>query len=94
MATRIKMSELEQRILDRVFLSRDGFERVEDLLAAIGADRNQFVDALENLEGEGYLSVSSLGGSVVVASEDPIGLAVPDMHLRPSMILSHRVGHC
>jgi len=93
MATRIKLSEIEQSILDRVFLSPEGFERVEDLLAAIGVDRTQFVDALENLEGEGYLSVSSYGGSLVVASEDPVGILIRDAPAR-GMIYSQRVADC
>ena len=89
MATRIKLSNLERRILDRIFLSDDGFEPVENLLAAIGEDRNLFVDALESLEGAGYLSVANLGGSVVVACEDP--LAGP---LAGSFSHTNRIGHC
>ena len=93
MATRIKLTALEQRILDRVFLSRDGFEPVEDLLAAIGGDRNQFVDALETLEGHGYLSVANLDGSIVVASEDLVTQAVVGMD-RASFVCANRIGHC
>jgi hypothetical protein len=88
MATRIKLSDLERRILDRVVLSNDGFERIEELLAAIGGDRNQFVDALETLEGEGYVSVSNLGGDIVVACEDVLAL------VGSGTIYSGRVGHC
>lgn len=93
MATRIKMSQLERRILDRILLTGDGFEPVEDLLAALGADRNQFVDALETLEADGYLAVSSLGGSVVVAAMDPLAEICPPIG-NPALIYTHRVGHC
>ena len=93
MATRIKMSELEQRIIDRVFHAQDGYEPIEDLLAEIGAERGQFVDALENLEGSGYLSVSNLGGNVVVASQDPVAIAQAEAPHR-GLIYSNRVGQC
>ena len=92
-ATRIKLTDLEQQILDRVFLSSDGFAPVEDLLAATGADRNQFVDALESLEGEGYLSVANLGGSIVVASEDLLTQAADEVGAL-ALAYSNRVGHC
>lgn len=74
-ADRIGLSELERRILDRVFRSEDGCEPVEDLLAALGADRNQFVDALEVLEGAGLLSVESMHGQIVVSSENLLSTA-------------------
>ena len=72
MATRVRVTALERRILDLVYLSENGFERVEDLHQALGADQHDFVDALESLEGDGYLSVSNLGGSIVVAFENPL----------------------
>ena len=93
MATRIKLNELEQRILDRILLSGDGFEPVEDLLAAIGAERNQFVDALENLEGAGCLSVSNFGGSIVVGCDDPLRDAYEGI-ANSGLICASRVGHC
>ena len=93
MATRIKLNALEQRILDRILMSGDGFEPVEELLAAIGGDRNQFVDALESLEGSGCLSVSSLGGSIVVACDDPLREALEGVS-NAGLICASRVGHC
>jgi hypothetical protein len=93
MATRIKMSDIERRILDRVLLSPDGFERIEDLLAAIDTDRNQFVDALESLEGEGYLSVSNLGGSIIVACDDPLSAILANAK-SSSFAVTSRVGQC
>ena len=93
MATRVKMTALERRILDRVFLSANGFERVEDLHDAIGAEQTDFVDALETLEGDGYLSISNLGGAIVVAFDDPLAeaCAVP---AAPALGYASRVGHC
>ena len=90
MATRIKLSNMEQQILDRVFLSPDGFEPVEDLLSAIGGDRNLFVDALEMLEGAGYLAVANVGGSVIVACENP----VRNLAGSAPTLTTNRVGHC
>jgi hypothetical protein len=93
MASRIKLGDIERRILDRVLLSPDGFERIEDLLVAIDADRNQFVDALESLEGEGYLSVSNLGGSIIVACDDPWS-AILSSPQANRLAVTSRVGHC
>ena len=93
MATRIKLNDLERRILDRVLLAGEGYEPVEELLAEIGGDRNQFVDALENLEGEGCLQVSNLGGSIVVACEDPL-VRVLDGVPTSGLICANRIGHC
>lgn len=93
MANRIRLTDLERRILDRVLLSGDGYEDVEELLRAIGAERNQFVDALENLEGEGCLSVSSLGGAIVVACEDPLRKAYEGVPTK-GLICADRIGHC
>lgn len=93
MATRIKLNGLEQRILDRILLSGDGFEPVEELLAAVGAERNQFVDALENLEGSGCLSVANYGGNIVVACDDPLREAY-DGIANAGLICTNRVGHC
>ena len=93
MATRVKMTSLERMILDRVFLSATGFERVEDLHDAVGADQTDFVNALESLEGDGYLSISNLGGAIVVAFDDPLsdGSGVP---VAPALAYASRVGHC
>lgn len=74
MATQIKLTALEQSILARLVASNDGFERVEDIHAALGADDSDFVDALESLESDGYLSVRNLGGAIVVGFEDPLTL--------------------
>ena len=93
MATRIKLNLLEQRILDRLLVSGEGYEPVEELLAEIGADRNQFVDALENLEGEGCLRVSNLGSSIIVSCEDPLLNAIDGVPLT-SAVCATRVGHC
>lgn len=94
MATWIKLSNLEQRILERIMFDPDGFEPVEDLLQAMGADRNQFVDALETLEGEGCLSVASVGGVVVIATDDPIARICREFGGMPSSIYSGHVGQC
>ena len=42
MATHIKMSPLEQRILNKIYLSPNGFERVEDLLKIRGIGEKSF----------------------------------------------------
>ena len=69
MATRIRLNALEQRIFDRVLRSGD-FEPVENLLRAIGAERNAFVDALEYLEGEGLLFVTQMNNEIFVGCSD------------------------
>lgn len=69
-ATRVRLSPLEQQILDRIFLSPEGFEAVEDLCEVLGAEQSDLVDALESLEGNGYLAISNLGGTIVVSFED------------------------
>ena len=69
-ATRVRLSPLEQQILDRIFLSAEGFEAVENLCEILGAEQCDLVDALESLEGNGYLAISNLGGTIVVSFED------------------------
>ena len=88
MAHMIRLSPLERRILDRVLQVPGGYEDAEELLTAIGADRNQFVDALETLTDEGCLSVHSLGGNVVIAFGDLIGDTPADV------IRADQVGDC
>ena len=89
MATRIKMSELEGQIIYKVFGSRDGFQRVEDLLEDLGAERTQFVDALQSLESSGFLSVQSLGENIIVTRSERIR-DEPERYL-----MRHaRVGRC
>ena len=93
MATRIEMSSTERRILTRLLDSATGFERVEDIHAELDEEDTEFVDALQTLEGDGYLSVRNIGGTIVVGLDDPLlMLAVPQP---PSaMCYSQEVGVC
>jgi len=93
MATHVRLTKLERRIIDRVYGSIGGFERVEDLHDAMGADRNDFVEALESLEVEGYLAISNFAGTIIVTSDDPLSASPTGVH-GEAIGFSTQVGHC
>ena len=67
---------------------KDEYGKEFDRLPA--ADRQR---VLENLEGEGYLSVSNLGGSIIVACDDPLSAILANAKSCPLAVTS-RVGQC
>ena len=68
MATRIRLTPLEDRIFRRMLSEQ--YESAEHMLVALGVDRNLFVDALEALESAGLIAVATFAGTIIVATDN------------------------